>query len=91
MIKIDDGACKALIGNGTSLLAVGIASVEGQIEAGEAVSIQDRDGNELARGLVNYTSVEIDRIKGLKSDGIKEVLGRKDFNEVIHRDNLVVL
>ncbi len=90
-IGIDDGASEALLGNGTSLLAAGIVSVEGRFEVGEAVSIHSADGRELARGLINYTSGDVERIKGLKSGKIEETLGRKDFDEVIHRDNLVVL
>ncbi len=90
-IVIDDGACSALTTKGRSLLAAGIVAIEGDFEAGEAVNIRDRAGKDLARGLTNYSCVDLAAIKGLKTAQIAEKLGRKDFDEVIHRDNLVLL
>ena len=90
-VYVDDGARDALLHHGRSLLAAGITRVEGPFGMGAAVAIRDAAGREIARGLVNYASDEIDRIRGLKSHEIQDVLGSKDFDEVIHRNNLVVL
>ena len=90
-LRIDDGAKRALIEKGSSLLAAGISAVEGVFEQGAAVAIVDSAGKEFASGLVNYRSTDIERIRGKKSSDIREILGRQDFDEVIHRDNLVIL
>lgn len=90
-IVVDDGARNALLTNGRSLLAAGVVSVAGGFEAGEAVNIRDASGTDIARGLTNYSSDEVVAIKGLKTAEIAAKLGRKDFDEVIHRDNLVIL
>lgn len=90
-LRIDQGARDALVERGTSLLAAGIVSMEGEFEVGEAVTIQDVSGRDLARGLSNYSRADLDAIKGLQSGEIESKLGRKDFDEVIHRDNLVIL
>jgi glutamate 5-kinase len=89
-IRIDDGARKALVDQGRSLLPSGILSVDGNFDLGDAVRVLDSGGKEIARGLVNYNAEQTARIKGLKTDQIRETLGYKDFDEVIHRDNLVV-
>jgi len=65
--------------------------VEGVFGVGAAVKVVNKAGAEIARGLVNYDSEEIDRVKGLKTRDMQAVLGHKDFDEVIHRDNLVIL
>lgn len=91
MLEVDDGAREAVLKKGRSLLAAGIRSVDGAFDVGAAVRIKDRTGHILAVGLVNYSSDDINRIKGCKSSEIARLLGRKDFDEVIHRDNLVVL
>jgi glutamate 5-kinase len=90
-VIIDDGAVGALVKQGRSLLAAGIVGVDGDFDAGEAVNIRDKSGRDLARGLSNYSCVDLNSIKGLKTGQIAEKLGRKDFDEVIHRDNLVLL
>lgn len=90
-IVVDDGARTALLTKGKSLLAAGITGVTGGFEAGEAVSIRDASGKDIARGLTNYSSEDVEAIKGLKTSEIAGKLGRKDFDEVVHRDNLVVL
>lgn len=90
-IMVDDGAKRAIMEGGKSLLPAGVKRVEGGFEAGEAISLADLKGREFARGLVNYSSSEIERIKGLKTGEIEGVLGYKYYDEVIHRDNLVVL
>lgn len=91
MVHIDSGACDALIDKNTSLLPAGIVSVDGVFGAGASVSIVDGRGKEVARGLVNYSSEEMTRIMGLKSNEIAAELGRKDYDSAVHRDNLVLL
>lgn len=90
-IRIDDGAKRALLSQGRSLLAAGITGIDGSFDMGSAVRIRDAAGNDIACGLVNYSSDEVARIKGCKSGEIRAILGRKDFDEVVHRDNLVLL
>ena len=87
---IDDGAKKALLEKGRSLLPSGVTDVEGDFDLGDPVSCVDREGNILAKGLVNYNSSEIRKIKGLKTSQITQTLGHKDYDEVIHRDNLAI-
>lgn len=91
IVEIDAGARSALVDKKTSLLPAGITAVVGSFESGEAVSIVDDTGKEVARGLVNYNSEALTSICGLKSDKIAEVLGRKDYDSAVHRDNLVLL
>jgi len=91
VLKVDGGAQKALLSDGKSLLPAGVVGIEGAFGVGAAVRVVDSAGREIARGLVNYSSVDIARIKGVKSKDIQSILGRKDFDEVIHRNNLVVL
>ena len=90
-ICVDDGAKKALIAGNKSLLASGIIKKEKSFKAGDAVSIVDSKGKEFARGLTNYSSEEVGKIKGLKTSEIKAALGYKDHDEVVHKNNLVVL
>ncbi len=87
---LDDGAKAALLKKGRSLLSSGIIGVEGSFDSGDAVSCASANGKEFARGIANYSSEEIKRIKGLKTTEIEKVLGYKYFDEVIHRDNLVI-
>lgn len=87
---IDDGARKALLEKGKSLLPSGVVDVEGDFGLGDPVSCVDREGTAIAKGLVNFTSAEIRKIMGLKTTKIGQTLGHKDYEEVIHRDNLVV-
>ncbi|MBU1184131.1 MAG: glutamate 5-kinase [Proteobacteria bacterium] len=89
-ILIDEGAKEALVGDGKSLLPSGVMQVEGNFALGDPVTCVDAAGNTIAKGLVNYTSDEIRKIMGLKSSKIEQVLGYKDYDEVIHRDNLAV-
>ena len=88
---VDEGAEAALLKGGKSLLPSGIKDVDGSFDAGEVVHCMDAKGMEFARGVVNYSSAEIKRIKGLKSSELEGVLGYKVYDEVIHRDNFVVL
>lgn len=90
-IIVDDGAKIALIAGHKSLLASGITGKEGSFEPGDVVGISDSKKGEFARGLTNYSSKEIERIKGLKTAEIEKALGYKDHDEIVHRDNLVIL
>jgi len=90
-VFVDPGAAKALMKGGKSLLPSGVKDVDGAFDAGEVVHCVDLDGMEFARGMTNYSSSEIARIKGLKTGEIESVLGYKVSDEIIHRDNLVVL
>ncbi|MCX5757746.1 MAG: glutamate 5-kinase [Candidatus Hydrogenedentes bacterium] len=90
-VRIDNGARAALLERGKSLLAAGIADVQGHFTAGAAIKVLDTAGREIARGLTNYGSEDLLRIKGCSSKEIAAILGQKDFDEAIHRNNLVVL
>jgi glutamate 5-kinase len=90
-LVLDDGAVQVLCQQGRSLLAVGVKDVSGSFARGEVVSCVDASGKEVARGLVNYTALEVDRIKGQPSNRISEILGYMDEAELIHRDNLVLV
>jgi glutamate 5-kinase len=88
---VDAGAKKALTERGKSLLPSGLVEVDGQFHAGEVVALTEVAGPEFARGLVNYDADELRRIRGAKTADIEKALGYKGFDEVVHRDNLVVL
>jgi glutamate 5-kinase len=88
---IDEGAVKALLQGGKSLLPSGITSVEGVFETGDAVYCLDDKKERIAKGLTNYSSSEIERIKGKKTSEIEKTIGYKYSEEVIHRDNLVLI
>ncbi|MFN3476875.1 MAG: glutamate 5-kinase, partial [Candidatus Methylomirabilales bacterium] len=90
-IVVDEGAKVALIHHGKSLLPSGVVAALKTFEAGDVVSLVGEDGIEFARGLTNYSSKEVERIKGLKSFELEAVLDHKPYDEVIHRDNLVIL
>ena len=87
---LDAGAVKVLTEQGRSLLAVGVSAVQGKFTRGELVSCVDSHGVEIARGLVNYNSDEANRIKGQSTEAIPKILGYRDDDELIHRDNLVI-
>lgn len=91
VIYLDDGAVKALTMQGKSLLPSGITKVEGDFEVGDCISCANKDGKRIAKGLTNYSSDDIERIKGKKTSEIEKVLGYKYSDEVIHRDNLAVV
>jgi len=90
-IFIDHGAEEAILKKGKSLLAIGITKAEGEFQFGDSVSILNQHQHEIARGLVNYGSLEIKRIKGAPTKEIERILGYKYYDEVINRDDLVVL
>ncbi|WP_010581615.1 glutamate 5-kinase [Schlesneria paludicola] len=90
-LVLDAGARRAVELLGKSLLAIGIARVEGDFEKGEVVSLVDADGEEFARGLTNYDTKATRTIAGKRTDDIARELGSVPYDEVIHRDNLVVI
>jgi glutamate 5-kinase len=91
-IVVDSGAVKAILEQGRSLLPAGVRDVRGSFGLGSVVSIQGEDGREVARGLCNFSSEELAKIRGLNTRRIPEVLGTDAyFEEVIHRDNLVIV
>ena len=90
-IHVDLGAAKAVQTGGKSLLPIGVTGVSGEFERGAIVTCISPSGMEIARGLINYSAAESRLILGKSSEIIKEVLGYVDEDELIHRDNLVVL
>src|SRR5438093_7854566 len=90
-LSLDAGAVRALARGGKSLLPIGVVACEGQFERGEVVACCDPDGREIARGLVNYSAAETQRILRKPSSEIEAILGYVDEPELIHRDNLVLL
>lgn len=89
-ITIDDGAVKALVEKNKSLLPAGITAVKGPFDKGDLVSIQTTDGLEVARGLSNYPANLVEKIQGQKTPAVRQLLGEAAYDEVIHRDNLVI-
>ena len=90
-LVIDDGAAVALTQQNKSLLPAGIKEVEGDFERGDVVNIADARGESIACGISNYSSAEVAKIKGARSDKIESLLGYGYGDEVVHRNNLVVL
>ncbi len=90
-VVLDEGAVRALVEDGKSLLPVGVKGVTGEFERGEVVAVVDTSGREVARGLANYSAGEARRIAGKPSSAIEVELGYMDEPELIHRDNLVML
>ena len=88
---VDDGAKQAVVKMGKSLLSSGLLDVKGNFKFGDPVKCVDSNGVEFARGLINYRAEEVFRLRGLHSRDIKKVLGYKYYDEIIHRDDLVVL
>ncbi len=90
-IVVDAGAKAALVAGGKSLLASGIRATQRSFRPGDVVSLLDANGREFGRGLANYSRDDVERIRGLRSDAIARTLGVKPYDEVVHRDNLVIL
>jgi glutamate 5-kinase len=90
-ILVDEGAKRALVERGKSLLPSGVKGTLKPFGVGDVVSLVGPDKAEFARGLTNYTAEEVERIKGIKTGEIERALGYRHSDEVIHRDNLVVL
>ncbi len=89
-LYLDDGAVRAIRNRGKSLLAAGIIHIEGDFQIQDAVQLCDRTGQEIARGLVNYNSEDLQQIKGCQSDAIASILGHSGAETVVHRDNLTL-
>ena len=90
-LLLDEGAVNAVLTKGRSLLPAGIINVFGSFEAQQAISLCDRTGKELARGLTNYSSTEIQQIQGQQSEHISQILGFEGSDTIVHRDNLVLM
>jgi glutamate 5-kinase len=90
-VVVDQGAHDALVLQGKSLLPSGLKEIRGSFEVGECVRCLDLGGQEFARGLVNYSAQELNQIKGLHTSKIEKILGYKAYDEIIHRDDLVIL
>jgi glutamate 5-kinase len=89
-LYLDEGAVLAISGSGKSLLAAGITVVEGEFDTQDAVQLCDKNGHEIARGVVNYSSTELQKIRGRRSSEIAAILGYVGAETVVHRDNLVL-
>ena len=90
IVVIDEGAAKAVTEQGKSLLPTGILAVRGQFKIGDSICCISLQGETVARGITNYSSEDLAKIKGEKSNRIESILGYKYSDEVIHRDNLVL-
>ena len=88
-IIVDEGAKRAILQKGRSLLPSGVLSAEGKFSLGDPVALSDVNGQEFAKGLTNYDSSEINKIKGLKTSEVESRLGYKYSDEIVHRDDLV--
>jgi glutamate 5-kinase len=90
-LMMDGGACIAVQKKGRSLLPIGVVAVHGTFNKGDVVALCDKEGAEFARVLTNYTSSDAHRIVGLRTEQIAAVLGGVPYEEIVHRDNLVVI
>lgn len=90
-IVVDDGAKNALVKKQKSLLPSGIMEVYGEFKAHDTISVRDTTGNEIAKGVTGFSSSDIARIKGKKTSEIEKIIHHKCCDEVIHRDNLVIV
>jgi glutamate 5-kinase len=90
-VTIDDGARIALLTKHKSLLPSGIVDIAGDFKANDTITVRDAESREIARGVTNYSSADLARIRGHKSSEIEKILGRASRDEVIHKDNLVII
>lgn len=90
-IAVNEGAKKAIIEKNKSLLAIGVLKINGVFDCGDVVSVLDENGNEFARGIANYSSCDCQKIIGEHSDNIYQILGHKNYDAVITKDNIAVL
>jgi len=90
VIVVDEGARKALVEMNRSLLPAGVIRVDGEFDRGDVVAIAAADGNAIARGLSNYAAADVRRILGKKTHEVRALLAEAAYDEVVHRDNLVV-
>ena len=88
---INDGAKKAILKGDSSLLPIGVIKVINDFKEGDVVSIVDEDGNEFARGIINYNSEDVKKIIGHHSNDILKILGYKNYDAIITRDYIVIL
>jgi glutamate 5-kinase len=89
-IHVDDGAVRALVEKNKSLLPAGVVKVEGEFSRGDVIAICRTDGTPIARGLSNYSAADVERIRGKRSVEVRALLAESAYDEVVHRDNLVV-
>ncbi|MEW6536063.1 MAG: glutamate 5-kinase [Candidatus Auribacterota bacterium] len=89
-IFVDNGAAKALVYNGKSLLPKGIINIDGKFNIGDIVLIYDNNNEEIGRGMVNFSSTDLVLIMGRHTSDIEPILGHRSYEEIIHRDNLVI-
>lgn len=89
-VTVDEGAARALVEGGGSLLPAGVVHVDGAFQTGDLVRVLAPDGTEVARGLTNYPAEAVRRMAGLRTSELEAVLGCRGYDEVIHRDNLAV-
>jgi glutamate 5-kinase len=90
-LLVDDGARQAVQQKGRSLLPIGVTAVAGTFGKGDVVTLVDPQGIEFARGLTNYSAVDAGKIQGIRTEQIANVLGQLPYEEIVHRDNLVVI
>jgi glutamate 5-kinase len=90
-LVVDSGARAAVQQRGRSLLPIGVVQVQGDFSKGDVVALCDPEGQEFARGLSNYSAADAGRIVGLRTEQIGAVLGGVPYEEIVHRDNLVVV
>ncbi|WP_378953169.1 glutamate 5-kinase [Pelosinus sp. sgz500959] len=91
VITVDKGCEKAVLSGGSSVLSAGITAVEGHFEHGNTISVMTIEGREIARGIANYSGEEARKIMGAHTNELVKILGSKPYDEVIHRDNMVLL
>ncbi len=90
-LTLDEGATRAVCKKGSSLLAIGITKVDGSFQRGGVVSLYTPTGQEIARGLCNYPSTEVEKIIGQPSDKIADILGHRPYESVVHRNNMTLM
>src|SRR5262249_685386 len=90
-VTIDPGAFNAVRHKGRSLLPIGVVQVQGEFHKGAVISLCDLAGQEFARGLTNYSAADARRVLGLRTEQIAELFGTLPYEEIVHRDNLVLL
>ncbi len=90
-IVVDEGCEKALLNQGSSILAAGIMDAEGEFKAGNTVRVLSPDGREIARGIVNYAVEDLKKILGRQTNEFSALLEGEIYEEVIHRDNMVLM
>ena len=90
-VAVNSGAINAIVNEDKSLLAIGVISVNGSFLRGDVISIVDVENNEIARGIANYSSDDCRKIKGVHSDKIYDILGYKNYDAIVSKDNIAVI